>query len=94
MHPPCPEGPAVFFLQPARVVSQSEMYLSRSLIFAILPFFTAAISQTQPPTCGGTAISIAKHERPYADPTLHASRVQTSIAYAIRDFPSYSTQVT
>ncbi|KAF8485660.1 aspartic peptidase domain-containing protein, partial [Russula emetica] len=66
------------------------MYFSHSLILVILPFFAAAIPLAQPPTCGGTAISIAKHGRHLcADPTLYASWVQTSIAKIARGMAAY-----
>jgi hypothetical protein len=63
------------------------MYFSHSFILAVLPFFAAAYAK--PPTSGGISISIAKRGNiSVAEPSLYAGRVQTSIAYAICDFPS------
>jgi hypothetical protein len=68
------------------------MYFLHSFILVILPFFTAAVP---PPTSGGISISIAKRGSPsVVGPSLYAGRVQTSIAYAIRDFPRCSAPVT
>ena len=66
------------------------MYFSHSFILAVLPFFTAATSLAKPLTSVTGAISIPISKRgnlSVADASLYASRVQTSIAYAIRDFP-------
>ena len=71
------------------------MYFLHSLFLATLPFFTAAIPLAKPSTSGGISIPIAKRVNfPVAEPSLYAGRVQTSIAYAIPDFPSGSGPVT
>ena len=59
---------------------------SHSFILTIIPFFTAAILLAKPPTS-----PISKRiNLPVADPSLYASRIQTSI----RDFPGCSAPVT
>lgn len=74
------------------------MFLSHAFILAILPFFTTAVPLDEPPrpTSGPISIPISKRGNlPVADPSLYASRVQTSIAYVIRDsdFESWSAPV-
>jgi len=61
---------------------QYEMYFSHSLIFALLPFFTAAIPLARPPpTSRGVAISIGKRGgSTINNPSYYANAVQNSIA--------------
>jgi len=65
------------------------MYISRSFVLAILPFFTVAVPLA-PPSSGGIAIPISKRANlPTANPSRYASRVQTSISKIVRGIDAY-----
>ena len=54
------------------------MYLSRSFLFAILPFLTVAIPRAQPPALRGSGIAIPISKRNF-DPSKAQRMIQRSV---------------